>query len=565
MKPVAFDPFLHPPSPMQGIHSIEASAGTGKTYSITIVWLRMLLHEGMPVENILVSTFTKAATAEVQERLLTALNEARALCQTWPTCEGTESTKTLPKTDDPIARILHQCLSDVDFPTMCMRIEKALSDFDLAPIRTLHGLCNDIIRQHALEISINPDTEPQADLGDLEQSIIDDLVIGATNDDFIQQLGDKGLADIERIVQALAKNQDLSLEQILPNIKDTDEAFWHQQAAEAREQLLAHDDDWKCLKGPSLKACLKKRDAALAGESYEALKGKGAETLAETAPDLFAAYAHFIDVGQRAALAPLQAARRQLFERCQQMIQQRKADAGILTYDDLLVLVRDALRSAQGPDIAQAIQQRYRGVIIDECQDSDGVQIEIFQQLFCDMHASGDNHGRTRQPTEVFLVIGDPKQSIYRFRRADLASYRDLANLASAQYTMGTNYRSDGDCIKALNDLYAASPEFSSPPTIQAESRPPITYQQVDAAAPASRLCDPTGNRGAVSFLWSTQDNRSLATADLLRQSTQEIQRLLQSTSCQIVDRHTKQPRRLQANDIAILAAKHDDLLRCRP
>jgi exodeoxyribonuclease V beta subunit len=543
---------------MQGIHSIEASAGTGKTYSITIVWLRMLLHEVIPVEHILVSTFTKAATAEVQERLLEALNEARSLCATspnvdeWPNC--------------PAHIILQQCLQEIEFGVLTTRIEQALSNFDLAPIRTIHGLCNDILRQHALEIAANPDAESQPDLGDLQQQVIDDLVIAANNENQLQELGEQSLNDITRIVSTLVRHQDIALDDILPSPEDANAAPWHEKLEHAKAQVIARENDWQILKGASLKACVTRRDAALSGEAYEPLKGKGAEILAEQAPELFAAYKDLITAGSKVQQAPLQRARRNLIERSRQMIRQRQAAAGIVTYDDLILIVRDALRSAHGPEIAHTLRQRYRGVIIDECQDSDGVQIEIFRQLFCEHDSNGAATGNTAAPTQVFLVIGDPKQSIYRFRRADLASYRDLANLATAHYTMDTNYRSDGDCISACNELYARAPEFSSPVRVADGdlTQPPITYQAVQAAAPRSRLFDPHANRGAVSFIWSTQDNRSLATADLIRQSAAEIYRLLSDTSVSILDRHSQQPRNIIASDIAILAAKHDDLWRCR-
>ena len=119
--------------PLRGRHSIEASAGTGKTYSITLLWLRLLLEEELSVDQILVSTFTKAATAELKERLLAALRDALQVAQQLR--QGGQ-----PKTG-PVTQIVHasKLASNGDWSRLVLVLNEALSSFDLAPISTIHS------------------------------------------------------------------------------------------------------------------------------------------------------------------------------------------------------------------------------------------------------------------------------------------------------------------------------------------------------------------------------------------------------------------------------------------
>ena len=122
-----------------------------------------------------------------------------------------------------------------------------------------------------------------------------------------------------------------------------------------------------------------------------------------------------------------------------------KTRYGLRSFDDLLLTVRQALSNPQQQAlIRRAVRSRFQAVIIDECQDSDGIQIDVFQQLF--LNNSADEK-------RSFIVIGDPKQSIYRFRGADLGSYRALIAKTERALPMVTNWRSDAALIQALNRL----------------------------------------------------------------------------------------------------------------
>ncbi|MFM7804416.1 MAG: UvrD-helicase domain-containing protein, partial [Verrucomicrobiota bacterium] len=236
-----------------------------------------------------------------------------------------------------------------------------------------------------------------------------------------------------------------------------------------------------------------------------------------------------------------------LAQRLREQLPRLKSKAGVRTFDDILRTVRDALRD-QGPGgpLARAVRDRLRAAILDECQDSDTLQIEVFRALF--------EHPDIRS----FLVIGDPKQSIYRFRGADLASYRALAEHATAAPRMTVNHRSDPALIEALNQLYG--PAFQFPDSLAGDR--PFDYVPVTAQAKANRLFDPA-DPGAMVIHASVEDNRPRAANRLASWAAQEIARLL-SEPVELIDRHSGQRRRLGPGDIGVLAASHRDLRRVR-
>jgi exodeoxyribonuclease V beta subunit len=432
---------------LTGAHSIEASAGTGKTYSITLLWLRLLIEHGLKVEEILVSTFTKAATAELKERLLVALRnalEAVRLLQ----------NDSFPE-DGPEAKIVARHLESSREPErpasqrlgeLSLHLTEALSGFDLAPISTIHGFCQTLIARHSIELGCDSGLRLVEDTTSLLQPLVDDQAM---------RMSATGVPKYDALLKI----------------------------AQASASQTA---DERCF-----------------GDNQEG-------TLAKAIADRFP---------------------------------KAKLDAGVRGYDDIVKTVHDAL-SVQGENgaLALAVRKRLRAAIIDECQDSDGAQIGVFEALFLN------------DQTLSFIVIGDPKQSIYRFRGADLASYKRLAARAQATSPMQTNHRSDGPLIEALNALYTGT--FTFPDNLNPDA--PTQYTVVEAAEPGSRIADPD-NFGALVFQWNGATKREFAKSRLAEQVAAECHRLL-SAGVQIADRHSKQMRPLTPGDIAVLAGGHKDL-----
>lgn len=128
----------------------------------------------------------------------------------------------------------------------------------------------------------------------------------------------------------------------------------------------------------------------------------------------------------------------------QQTLIAYKAQHTEKNFDDLLRLLRDALYSAQGEELAQFIRVQYPFAMIDEFQDTDAQQYHIFSKIY--LHQQTTENG--------FIMIGDPKQAIYKFRGADIFTYFQAAEQADARFTLGTNWRSEQRLVNAVNSLF---------------------------------------------------------------------------------------------------------------
>lgn len=444
-----FEPLTQP---LSGIHSIEASAGTGKTYSITVLWLRLLIEESLTVEQILVSTFTRAATAELKERLLQALQRAILAAEESPLATP-DIYGGASRTNGPEETIVNSAIArdPANRAELKRRLGEALSSFDLAPISTIHGFCQTLIARHALELGCDPGLMLVEDSRDLLEEIVSDSVLA---------FADQPLASPEKL--------------------------------------------------PS--------------------------TLRKIAPPLATrTHAHFLaEADSPAAL---------LHQKIQNELPARKGIAGIRTFDDILTIVRDAL-DAQGADgmLARSVRKRLSAAIIDECQDSDTTQIRVFQTLF--------HHPETHS----FIVIGDPKQSIYRFRGADLTSYKELADRATRAPQMMINHRSDAPLIAAINQLYGRDYTFPD----GSSSSTPTRYIPVTANYPTARISDPD-TAAALVLHQATSTARDPAKRELAGWIATECERLLRRHTT-VEDRHAEGSRRLVPGDIAVLAATKADL-----
>jgi len=501
-----FDPLVQE---LSGATSIEASAGTGKTFSITLLWLRLLIERGLRVDQILVSTFTQAATAELRERLLASLR--RALSAAQAISEGREIG------NHPEASIISQWLTSHPGQQTLLtdRLTQSLSAFDLAPIQTLHGFCQSLISRHSIELACDPDLKLQENC---------DQILEQITGDFLMEVSDKQAPDVSalrRVARTMQSRPAAVVRGVALNEDQLREAKAAATARIAQEAPVAIAS----LKNSRSRSSVQSRvDELVERGIWEKLSDSQIQNLPPSFSKLWSEYRQF-DLSEK----QLPASR--LTERIQAELPQRKALAGIRTFDDILLTVRNAL-STQGPNgtMARAVRSRLKAAILDECQDSDTLQIEVFQSLFA--HAD----------TESFLIIGDPKQSIYRFRGADLASYRTLAQSVHSAPRMTVNHRSDPSLVAAINHLYGSG--FRFPDSLVGDA--PIEYVTVTASAQNDRIWD-----------------RKRAPARLAALTAQEIARLLRDPVL-IADRHTRQPRRLVPGDIGVLASNHRELRQVR-
>lgn len=459
--------------PLEGVSLVEASAGTGKTYAISTLVVRLILERGLSVSQILVVTFTEAATAELRDRVRRRLQEAVAVCDTL-------TSKRDPATCDPtllalLDKQIHVALARGNLVT-------ALLQFDSAPIFTIHGFCQRVLRENAFATRVPFEAELLQDVRPLVEEAVTDYwlsVFGHAPLPLIAEFdkGSKGRGgftpetrDLENLSNFVAQASHL---RVIPDAVDDPAAIAEQRVRELFDEARRQFD------APLLNSLLKPvypRDDHRAGREAAMAtyfkKPFGAEPLPDKCKYFdpvewklkkgLAPPSHpFFDAVHRLrhAYAELQSqvdqhtvrVKQELVAYLRREVGERKARRGLLSFDDLLQNVHDALVGPAGPRLANAIRGKYHAALIDEFQDTDPVQYRIFSTLF--------QHSGYSSDTALFL-IGDPKQAIYSFRGADVFAYLEAASNVTPErrFTMGTNYRSDERLVAAVNALFLRHP-----------------------------------------------------------------------------------------------------------
>ena len=576
--------------PLEGVNLIEASAGTGKTWTICGLYLRMLLEQRRAVDQILVVTFTNAATAELRERIrshvVACLNHFRR-------GSGTSG--------DPFARGLAARLEGElgrDRLDLIRLLELALETFDEAAIHTIHGFCQRALAEIPFAAGLPFESELVHD---------DALLIQQAANDFWRRhvAGDgtpgasipRGLAihllqsgdDPEKYARLLRRALAKPLAprrwpEDLDTVPAPDAGAWARAFARARAIWLAEADaieqrlldSLSQLDGRSYKA-----EAIRSGKavwnvrfaSVDALAvlppGSAAETDLYSATRLavctrkgattprhafFAAVDALLQAG-KAHEAALCAERlrllRRVVEEVPHELRQRKRRDRVVAFDDMLFNLHQALISAEFPWLSGALRARYPAALIDEFQDTDPLQFQIFRTLY--------------ETNEIgagpLFMVGDPKQAIYGFRNADLHTYLGAQKLASGRYTLEDNQRSGADLIAACNALFGLNP--------RAFLVDGIDYRPVrKGEKPVPELLDSGGETRGPLHLWLLPRDeegdwmtRAEATDRVAPAVAAEIVRLLsngRSGRLQIAGRGVR------AADIAVLVRSHGQGQRMR-
>ena len=448
----AIQPFAVNTVPLEkGTTLIEASAGTGKTYSIAALFLRLVLEERTPVQSILAVTYTTAATQELRERVRARLHAALV------------ELKSGAAKDEIAAKYLAE---NAD-PTPGVRaLELAAQSFDEARIFTIHGFCQRLLQEHAFESGARYGAQLLTDSKPLLEEVAHDfwrgrmctapallaalaLTHGASPDDWVE------------LLQQSRNHPDLLILPA-PEARSCEEI-----AAQLEAALFALREEWQ-RSAATLEALLhcdknlKPSERKWRVELLEVLRRlEGSEPpdkeLME-ALDAFSAPAMEYATGKNKT-TPTHA----FFDGCESLrnlteayfdqlthefmayagaeLPARKLRLNVWTYDDLLTLVHSALHGANGGFLARAVGAKYRAALIDEFQDTDPLQYAIFQRLF--------GHG-----AHWLFFIGDPKQAIYGFRGADVFTYLQAARSAARQYTLETNWRSDQALLNGFNPFF---------------------------------------------------------------------------------------------------------------
>lgn len=547
--------------PLDAVNLIEASAGTGKTYAIAGLYLRLLLERGYRVGDILVVTFTEAATEELKDRIQQRLLEVRRAFQH-------EDDR------DPLCRqLLERC---PERPPALRRLNNALLAFDEAAIFTIHGFCQRVLTDSAFASGAAFETEVIADQRALLQEIVEDFWRRRLHDaspQWVRYLIQQGLrpADLQQRITAhlgkpylqIAALEDLEalpgLEQRFATAFTAARQLWWDQRGEITGLLLnavgLHGGTYKKASMPDWFADLDeylRPEPAPSPKPPEKLVNFTARKLQDrtikkhTPPqhDFFSACDELHQAAEALKQAcdyQLQRLYYELLCYCNEQLPARKRSRQLQSYDDMLLNLHQALHDGrQGPQLAAQVRARFSAALIDEFQDTDPIQYAIFHTIYQD---SG-------QP--VFLV-GDPKQAIYSFRGADVFTYLRASQQASHNHTLSTNWRSAPDLVTAVNTLFAQRRD----PFLLGQ----IPFQTVRPAAHEQpRLVADDGADAPLRFWFVNAPadekrwNKAEATAQIAHATAGQIATLLklgQQGSAYIAERD--QPRSLHGGDIAVL------------
>jgi len=453
-------------APLSGINLIESGAGTGKTYTITGLFLRLILETRLTVDQILVVTFTKAATEELKERIRLKLLEAKTGFSTG-VCSDPVVDNLLAKQTDRI---------DAD-----RRIRDALADFDTAAIFTIHGFCQRILFENAFETESLFNTEITTETTRIFQAVADDFwrkhLYGMPPEVIGYAINEAGLSDPSYFLK-LMERYDRSDIKVIPALKKPKlsnlESYRRIRSRIRTEWPPFRDVCVDLLNDPGLNANIygshkngarelknlalqKAMDRLIDPAAVGFPLFKGFEKLTSRKLGKSAKKGHsppnqpFFDLCTELAVAGdalkeqvekyLLYIKTRMFHFASAELRKRKREANVNFFYDLLVIVNQALEQAEGNRLGHAIRNRFKAALVDEFQDTDSLQYNIFSKLFA-------------QKGAILFMIGDPKQAIYGFRGADIFSYLKAVRNTEKRYTLTTNWRSNPDLITAVNSIF---------------------------------------------------------------------------------------------------------------
>jgi exodeoxyribonuclease V beta subunit len=447
-------------SPLSGTNLIEASAGTGKTYAISIIFLRLIVENNFRIEDILVVTFTIPATMELRMRIRDRLRDAVSVIEGEEIADKTVSLLMSRYIDDGVVK---------------QKILTALKSFDQASVYTIHSFCQQMLVDNAFESGSLFSSEIVNDNALIEQGVADlcRLTLYNASPSLVSYFMDNcSPAELLELYKKRPLSPDLRLE---PEDSDADlesfekyhklvadlysklSAAWSREETSVREIIFRE----KFLSGSkyrndSKEALFEEMNKYITGENpfviFEKFNyftsdkirdslNKGCEypesEVFEISGRLSNAYEEYSECGSSLLIS----IKKRLFDVIDELVLTSKNVNGRRSFDDLIKDAYRGLNGISGKILGDKVRGRYLAALIDEFQDTDNLQFDIFSRLF--------NNDKT-----ILFLIGDPKQAIYRFRGADIFSYIKASQLMKNRYTLARNWRSRHELIECVNHVF---------------------------------------------------------------------------------------------------------------
>ncbi|MER2020807.1 MAG: exodeoxyribonuclease V subunit beta [Stenotrophomonas sp.] len=477
------DPYLA--LPLEGVRLIEASAGTGKTFTLATLFTRLVVEKGWRIGQILAVTFTDAATQELRKRIRERLALAAQLVERAPS-EQDSPEVVLTRV------ILHRelALGEETPAALARRLQTAADEIDLASIFTIHGFCTRVLREHALESghTFDPPTLLPSERA-LHEELAADLWRVHANDpatvDALTWLwsspealaGD--LATLIKPLPLLPARPTHSVDDPAPQLRLAAAALAEAietHAEHAQAQIATAFDrkvfDGRRAKRPSFDKAFGELFAGRSAQHWprgdKSHLGKllpvqllafckdGMEGQCPASPlfDALQAWWHAADAREQWLRQQATAFLHDLRDEARARLAELKRIGRVQTYDDLIDGVADALDGPHRATLVQQLRAQYAIALVDEFQDTDDRQWGIFQRVFGDSQET-----REAGLAPALFLIGDPKQAIYGFRGGDIHTYLKAKRQADAAPALDRNFRSRPAVLHAIEALYANAGE----------------------------------------------------------------------------------------------------------
>ena len=545
-----------------GTTFIEASAGTGKTHALTTLVARLVIEEDWPLDRILVVTFTRAATAELRDRIRRVLGavlaavrarelaDRRSVPVPEPEAREPEGQAETPATrrsesggsiesglsadprdheNDPQALELLEAWAhrggSID-SALARRLEGAMRDIDRANVHTIHGFCQRVLADLAFESGF-PFGFEVSDGGEMVGAAVRDgwrrrmypastlvlrhaLASGFMPDALAAWVSERRAKTGVTIIGGDPPPEPIEVhEAAWCEVREATRVEWE----EHRDSFLSEIRQGGWLNRARYRSKRTERELAAMEVLFDAsdpwLPEEGAagrygrEQLSRACkrnfelPDnpLFDTFDRLERASGELRSACdrwLRWSRREILFEVRGSVRRRVRDDRRLAYDDLLIELEEALDGAGGSRLAARIRHEYPCALVDEYQDTDPVQARIFTRVYGEAPVAPAGEGRER--SGVFIVVGDPKQSIYRFRGADVFAYLAVQRTARERLHLGRNWRSIPALVESVNAVFAGAAPF-----VTGE----IEYRPVTAARDGGNpLQIASGHRGEPFQLW---------------------------------------------------------------
>ncbi|MBR7146045.1 MAG: UvrD-helicase domain-containing protein [Lentisphaeria bacterium] len=554
--------------PLEGITLIEAAAGTGKTYNIQNIAARLIVEKKFPIESLAIVTFTEKAVQELSDRIRGMLELLTGVLN---------NRSSANRDNQERAKSLLEHFDSLDIPRKEQKelLENALRDIDNCRIATIHGFCFRLLSEYAFESSTAFQVQLEKDIKSVHSKLLKDFCRSKRYSSFdLPGWVDLRPSKIEKEVHFLLGKCNIKHTYQRPVFADENAIIQYLQALQ--QEFAACPDKaliMKTLQDKVNKICNISPELYITNavnqlsrlnglsmsdwQSWHEIMtlfrkprflGRGKAARKKTDEN----YKEFVDefVNQNKIFSIAEEYCMVIEKDCNTFLIKEAVDfirknvaewkqkSNVLSYDDLLIRAEQALKNKS---FCNFVQKKLNVGIIDEFQDTDPLQYNIFKSIFIDRPGPG-----------ALFMVGDPRQAIYAFRGGDIATYlaarQECIERNGRIYTLTTNYRSSGRMIEAFNCIFKHNdPFFSSE----------ISFEEVGTPAqvrPGIRLYNEE-----MQFPLSAQYYSNCRLEDIFERSADEICRMISCGKFTIPDGNDSY-RKITPGDIAVLTEKNKHL-----